>query len=122
MELIEYVFSIPSIYKIHKGWSKYLLREAFKDYLPKEIRLRKDKKGFFTPEKEWISKIKEELKRMIEFENPYIDTKALVRDFDKILDTFSEYGFWMFWRMINTLLWMKVFDLEYEGVESHRVS
>jgi len=116
LELIEYVFSIPSVYKIHKGWSKYLLREAFKDSLPKEIRLRRDKKGFFTPEKEWISEIKEKLKRMIEFENPYIDTKALVRDFDKIIDTFSEYGFWMFWRMINALLWIKVFDLEYEKV------
>ena len=47
--LVEYVFSIPAVYKIYNGWSKYLLRIAMKDFLPKEIVWRKTKVGFEVP-------------------------------------------------------------------------
>jgi asparagine synthase (glutamine-hydrolysing) len=53
--LIEYVFSLPDELKTKGGVTKYILREAVKDYLPKEIYDRKDKKGFVTPgEVRWI--------------------------------------------------------------------
>jgi asparagine synthase (glutamine-hydrolysing) len=52
--LVDYVFSLPSIYKIHNGWSKWLLRLAVKDLLPPEIVWRKDKLGFATPK--WASR------------------------------------------------------------------
>ena len=44
--LVDYVFSIPGIYKIHNGWTKWLLRLATKDLLPEEIVWRKDKTWF----------------------------------------------------------------------------
>ena len=40
--LAEYVFSIPSAYKIYKGESKYLLRESMKGVIPDAIRLRRE--------------------------------------------------------------------------------
>lgn len=52
--LVDYVFSIPAAYKIHRGWTKWLLRLAMKDLLPSEIVWRKDKLGFATPA--WISR------------------------------------------------------------------
>jgi len=52
--LVEYVNSIPSIYKIHNGWSKWLLRLAMRDLLPEKILWRKDKKGFPTPVESWL--------------------------------------------------------------------
>jgi asparagine synthase (glutamine-hydrolysing) len=52
--IVDYVFSIPATYKIHRGWSKWLLRLAVKDLLPPEITWRKDKLGFATPP--WISR------------------------------------------------------------------
>jgi len=53
--LIEYVFALPDELKTKGGVTKYILREAVKDYLPKEIYDRKDKKGFVTPgEVRWI--------------------------------------------------------------------
>lgn len=52
--LIEYMMRIPSIYKIHNGWNKWILRLSLKKILPKEILWRKDKLGFPTPEKEWM--------------------------------------------------------------------
>ena len=44
--LVEFVFSLPPSYLIKNGYSKYLLREAFKGILNKKIRLDKKKVGF----------------------------------------------------------------------------
>ncbi|MFT4579265.1 MAG: asparagine synthase (glutamine-hydrolyzing) [Nitrospinales bacterium] len=52
--LVDYVFPIPTVYKMHKGWTKWLLRLAVDDILPKEITWRKDKLGFAAPS--WLSK------------------------------------------------------------------
>jgi hypothetical protein len=63
--LTEYVFNIPSIYKIHSGFSKFLLRGAMKDIVPDEIRLNKQKLGFYTPDICWISEIANDIKHRI---------------------------------------------------------
>jgi asparagine synthase (glutamine-hydrolysing) len=55
--LVDYVFSLPGIYKIHKGWTKWLLRLATRDILPEDIVWRKDKLGFATPA--WASRQEE---------------------------------------------------------------
>jgi asparagine synthase (glutamine-hydrolysing) len=52
--LVEYMSAIPSIYKLHNGWSKWLLRLAMKDLLPEGILWRKDKIGFVTPNSAWM--------------------------------------------------------------------
>jgi asparagine synthase (glutamine-hydrolysing) len=52
--LVDYVFAIPAVYKIHHGWSKWLLRLAVRDLLPPEIVWRRDKLGFAAPA--WISR------------------------------------------------------------------
>ncbi len=65
INLIEYVFSINGNRKIQKGVSKYLLREATKDLLPKEIYTRYDKKGFETPMKRWVLENKKHMFEVI---------------------------------------------------------
>jgi asparagine synthase (glutamine-hydrolysing) len=52
--LIEFVFSLPSHFKIHNGRTKWILRKAMEDQLPKEIVWRKDKVGFEPPQKQWM--------------------------------------------------------------------
>ncbi len=52
--LVEYVLNIPFCYKIHNGWTKYILRRAVEDFVPSKIVWRKDKIGFQTPEKKWL--------------------------------------------------------------------
>ena len=51
--LVEYVSSIPSVYKLYNGWSKWLLRLAMRELLPENILWRKDKIGFATPSRKW---------------------------------------------------------------------
>ncbi len=48
-ELVEFVFSLPSRYKINKGWTKSILRESMQNRVPHKILYRKDKKGFQPP-------------------------------------------------------------------------
>ena len=52
-ELVEFIFSLPYEYRIHDGWTKYLLRSSMKDLVPKQIVWRKDKKGYQAP-KSWL--------------------------------------------------------------------
>jgi asparagine synthase (glutamine-hydrolysing) len=53
-ELVEYLFSLPAVYKIQDGWTKWLLRTTMKDVLPASIVWRKDKVGFEPPQRVWM--------------------------------------------------------------------
>lgn len=52
--LVEFVFSLPSEFKIHDGWTKYIMRLAFNQILPNEIAWRKDKIGYEAPQQSWM--------------------------------------------------------------------
>ncbi len=54
-ELVEFSISQPIEFKIRNGLRKSLLRDSLKKYLPNEIFNRKDKMGFSSPEKKWLS-------------------------------------------------------------------
>lgn len=47
--LVQFAFSLPSDYKIHPPYGKYVHREAMKDIIPPAIYKRKDKAIFSTP-------------------------------------------------------------------------
>ena len=53
-ELVEFIFSIPANYKMHEGWTKWILRNAMNKKMPDEIVWRKDKVGFEPPQKMWM--------------------------------------------------------------------
>ncbi|RYY55220.1 MAG: asparagine synthase (glutamine-hydrolyzing) [Chitinophagaceae bacterium] len=54
-ELVEFIFRLPSSYKIRQGWTKWILRESASSRLPADIAWRKDKTGFEPPQKKWMS-------------------------------------------------------------------
>jgi asparagine synthase (glutamine-hydrolysing) len=53
-ELAEFVFSLPSHFKIRDGWTKWLLRTSMEDVLPPAITWRRDKTGYEPPQKIWM--------------------------------------------------------------------
>lgn len=53
-ELVEFVFSLPSDFKIRGGWTKWLLRKTMEDKLPSAITWRRDKTGFEPPQQQWM--------------------------------------------------------------------
>jgi asparagine synthase (glutamine-hydrolysing) len=53
-ELVEFVFSLPSNFKIRNGFTKWILRNSMQDILPQEIAWRKDKIGYEPPQQQWM--------------------------------------------------------------------
>lgn len=53
-EMVEFIFSLPSIFKMHDGFTKYILRKTMNGVLPNEIVWRKDKVGYEPPQKQWM--------------------------------------------------------------------
>ncbi|HEU4903205.1 MAG TPA: asparagine synthase (glutamine-hydrolyzing) [Flavisolibacter sp.] len=53
-QLVEFLFTLPPQFKIHQGWTKWLLRKSVADQLPKEIVWRKEKVGYEPPQKQWM--------------------------------------------------------------------
>ncbi len=53
-ELVQFIFSLPATYKIHSGYTKWILRKAMQPILPTEIVWRTDKTGFEPPQQQWM--------------------------------------------------------------------
>ena len=51
--VVDFAVNLPTELKIHNGWTKYILRQSFPE-LPRQIRWRRDKQGFTTPEAHWL--------------------------------------------------------------------
>lgn len=52
--VVEFLASVPSCYKVRKGWTKYVARVAFNGRLPDSICWRRDKIGWGIPEAHWF--------------------------------------------------------------------
>ncbi len=55
-KLVEFVMTLPPHFKIKDGWTKWIMRETFKNLLPAEITWRKDKIGYEPPQKNWMER------------------------------------------------------------------
>lgn len=55
--LVDYTFGSAAPWRIHAGWTKWVLRKAMADVLPPAIAWRKDKVGFEMPEQDLLSKV-----------------------------------------------------------------
>lgn len=53
-ELVEFIFSLPSSYKIKNGFTKWILRKAMQDMAPAELLWRKGKTGYEPPQQQWM--------------------------------------------------------------------
>ncbi len=53
-ELVEFLFSLPSGFKIRQGWTKWTLRKAMEKTLPSTITWRQDKIGLEPPQLSWM--------------------------------------------------------------------
>lgn len=54
---VEFIASVPAVYKIHAGWTKYIARLAMNKILPDEIVWRKEKLGWLDPTDFWLDGI-----------------------------------------------------------------
>src|SRR5215213_1410567 len=52
--LVEFVFKLPDRFLVRDGWTKWIAREAFRDFVPPEISNRVDKLGYMPPQDRWL--------------------------------------------------------------------
>jgi asparagine synthase (glutamine-hydrolysing) len=52
--LVQFVFSLPSSFKIHAGWTKSILRKTIQTSIPDPIVWRKEKIGYEPPQRSWM--------------------------------------------------------------------
>lgn len=109
--VIEYAFGPGSPWRIHQGWTKWLLRQAMSGQVPKEILWRKDKVGFETPETQWIKKwfqSEPDFFGSNAYSYTYLD-KAKIRNL--VLDlSKGDANVRTLWRWMNLELWLKVWN------------
>ena len=109
--IAELVATIDPVYYLKNGLRKYILREAFKDYLPAEVYSRTDKIGFYTPlvdalqkDKEWvISKYKD---------MPVVTAahrEAMIAALSGV--SLSTNDALNIYRELSVVLWMKLFNV-----------
>lgn len=60
-KLVEFVFSLPVEFILYSGWTKYILRESYKENIPNEIAWRVDKIGFEPPQSRWMPMFENEI-------------------------------------------------------------
>lgn len=86
--LVEFGYSLPNNMVIKNGWQKHIIRKSMFE-MPDEIKYRKDKKGFTSPQSEWIEKYKSEFESNLIYNELNLGTKYPAKDsfFNYVLGT-----------------------------------
>ncbi|MCX6270233.1 MAG: asparagine synthase (glutamine-hydrolyzing) [Bacteroidetes bacterium] len=92
--LVEYIFQLPSTYKICEGWTKWILRKAFEGSLPDEITWRKDKLGYEPPVDKWLQ---------IPWVKEKIDESIFELQREKLISKPLPAKKWLYWNAHNFL-------------------
>ncbi len=110
--LVEMVFALPLNYRIHNGWSKWILRRSLSDVLPSEICWRRSKLGFPTPEQNWLLQGAGYIRQLLEQHDDdqmatYLEPGVLktIRERSDA-DLVATPGLW---RIVNLILWLDLF-------------
>lgn len=100
--------SIPYKFKISNGWSKYILRMAIDNDIPKRVVWRKNKIGFELPELEILKSLENEFLELLDSSQiveRYFDGRAIKRKFSKLDPRVK-------WRIYNLLKWEKMYNVK----------
>lgn len=102
--LVELGLNIKPAYKIKNGWSKNISRIATRNLLPMEIRWRKNKFGFESPNKQWLSDT-DFFKKDI-MESDIVNSLSSRKNIEKQLGDGSK-----LWKLYNIAKWEKIYNV-----------
>ncbi|MCP5508051.1 MAG: asparagine synthase (glutamine-hydrolyzing) [Chlamydiales bacterium] len=112
--LVEFILGLPTDYKIADGWTKRLLRYSMRGVIPEEIRTRKDKMAFVTPEEVWMKEDSTDLFRHALHQaigaSGGLIKQSIADSFDRVIDGDLPFSH-LYWRIISFGLWMQRFDV-----------
>lgn len=111
--LVELALSLPGSLKIRDGWSKWILRQAMSDRLPRDIAWRRNKLGFEAPERTWQARLQPEMKAAVL-------RSVLLGDIanrGRLEQRFSSLSLRAQWRLFSVALWEQAFGVSGWGDE-----
>lgn len=104
----ELLLSMPEEYLISaEGETKHVFRAAMRGIVPDEILDRRDKIGFATPERDWLTAIAPRLREMLAEDAahiPFLRHGNLLAAFDRAVTSHSGFT-WAAWRWVNFSRW-----------------
>jgi asparagine synthase (glutamine-hydrolysing) len=114
-----FAWSLPEEYLIDQnGRSKSVFRSAMEGTVPETILKRKDKIGFATPERRWLSVLKTWVQAVLESDVakslPMIQLNKVVADWEQLLSDKNSFD-WRFWRVINLIKWAEEKNVEMDS-------
>ena len=110
--LVDMVFGLPLNYRIHRGWSKWILRRSMENVLPKEICWRRNKLGFPTPEEHWLRQGAGYIRALFQQYDRTQITAYIQPDVLKQLSDLPDAQLAAtpgLWRIVNLLVWHEIF-------------
>ena len=107
--LVEFVASVPADLKFQGGHLKHLLKNGYRDTLPRSILERRDKMGFPVPLKEWFGGelrpfVMDILSNMHSRQRDYFNTEEIMKNFGSEAQ-FSR----KIWGLLSLELWQQEF-------------
>jgi asparagine synthase (glutamine-hydrolysing) len=109
--LVELCLSLPSAYKLHRGWTRWILRSSMQDILPAKVQWRKRKtslgpnftRGFLKYDKPQIDKLITEDDSKLDV---YLDRKALQASYQRYLNSKSKDDEMFVWTAVALGIWL----------------
>lgn len=116
--MVQLAYSLPDSYLISQhGETKHVLRAAMTGLVPSSVLTRKDKIGFATPERYWLSQLKpwvdEVLNKSVAHQMPFLKHNELLKEWDQIISGKRAFDF-RTWRWINLIVWSEKYGVRYE--------
>jgi asparagine synthase (glutamine-hydrolysing) len=114
--VVELGVSLPDHLKVHRGWSKFAVRQATAGLLPETVRWRKTKLGFAAPDRGWIandlrSRVEELLAGDLRSAR-YLDVPALRRWYrDRKGARANTESLLGLFRILSLEMWMRAFSI-----------
>jgi asparagine synthase (glutamine-hydrolysing) len=102
--LVETVLRLPTRWKVRDGWTKYALRMAMQERLPREILWQRRKRGFEVPQRRWVEAARPQIAAWLADlpkDCPIHPREVLAR-----IDAGQGGAQWL-WRCLSVALWMR---------------
>ncbi len=110
--LMEFTFQQADELRIHQGWTKWILRKAMADRLPREIIWRKDKVGFETPQSDWFPQLVRAYPALFAsnaLSGKFLNLVLIRQQLPKLLNEHRPNRS-LLWRLINLEIWLQVWQ------------
>ncbi|RBY78125.1 asparagine synthase (glutamine-hydrolyzing) [Geodermatophilus sp. TF02-6] len=110
---VSHLFSLDDEAVLADSAGSRVLRDATDDLLPDVVRTRPDRTGSTTREEQWFERLKTRFYEVFcsaSFgRRPYFDQAAVLAEFERFVRGRGAADTALFWRLLNTELWLRAF-------------